>query len=160
MTELLQVASGVTVCWHDAASEADDALRAHVGTVLGLDPGSVDVGRLCGSCGSSEHGRPWAGHGVEVSLARSGPHLVTAVSTAGRVGVDVESVARVHAATESLPDLGTSPAQCWCRAEAALKREGTGLSTPRELTSAAAADHVLDLEAPPGHRAAVAVTVG
>ena len=104
----------VTVRWHDVVTEADAALRMHVAAEVGVPPESVTVGRLCGRCGSPDHGRPWASHGVHVSLARSGPHLVTAVSTTGPVGVDVEYVENVDRAWRDLSaamDLGTARAR-------------------------------------------------
>jgi 4'-phosphopantetheinyl transferase len=162
-SEARTVAPGVTVCWHDALTDADEALRTHVAVVVGVEPGSVDVGRLCGQCGSSEHGRPWAAGGVHVSLARSGPHLVTAVSASGPVGVDVASVADVDRAWDDVsslvggqtPEDATARAALWCRTEAALKRAGTGFSTT-DVGDMAAGGHVGDLGAPPGFCAAVA----
>ena len=155
------------VRWHSSDTGADEALRIHVGAVVGVRPGSVKVGRLCGRCGSVEHGRPWADHGVHVSLARSGRHLVTAVSTSGPVGVDVESVDAVDRAWEDLSALwgsepvpeGTGRAAWWCRLEAALKRDGAGLADPVDL---ALVDRrrVDDLVAPAAYCAAVAVTRG
>lgn len=156
-----------TVRWYSSDTEADEALREHVGAVVGERPASVRVGRLCGRCGSSEHGRPWAGHGVHVSLARSGRHLVTAVSTSGPVGVDVESVDAVDRAWEDLSAVwgsepvpeGTARAAWWCRLEAALKRAGAGLAEPVDL---ARLDRrwVDDLVSPAAYCAAVAVTRG
>lgn len=154
----------VTARWHDAGGDTDLALRTHVALVLGLDPRCVSVGRLCGRCGSAEHGRPWASHGVQVSLARSGPHLVTAVSTTGRVGVDVQSVTEVDRAWDDLAALldtgtvvrGTARAALWSRVEAVLKRDGTGFDSPRDLEEAAQ-DVVDDLVAPYGYCAAVSV---
>ena len=163
LPDLHEVGPGVTVCWHRAATDADVALRAHVATVVKVRPDEVDVGRLCGRCGSPEHGRPWASHGVHVSLARSGPYLVTAVSTTGPVGVDVEHERDVERAWDDLaPLLDPGPRQeschraaLWCRREAALKRAGTGFSPPHGLRGR---EHgrVDDLEAPGGYCAAVA----
>jgi 4'-phosphopantetheinyl transferase len=154
---------GVTVRWHDATTDSDDALRTHVAGVVGVEPEVVEVGRLCQRCGSASHGRPWSSHGVHVSLARSGPHLVTAVSTTGPVGVDVESVADVDRAWDDLSSLldpgtvalGTARAALWCRTEAVLKRDGTGLSAaPDRRTVEVFVD---DLVAPAGYCAAVAL---
>lgn len=151
--------------WHDATTDADAALGAHVAGVVGVPAGAVDVGRLCPRCGSADHGRPWASHGVHVSLARSGPHLVTAVSTTGPVGVDVECVADVASAWDDLSallDPGTvvrgTRAALWCRTEAMLKRDGTGLSARRERRTPEDDHLVDDLAAPAGYCAAVAVT--
>jgi 4'-phosphopantetheinyl transferase len=154
---------GVTVEWTASTIPADDAIRAHVARVVAVDPGSVQVGRLCGRCGSTAHGRPWASHGVHVSLARSGPHLVTAVSTTGPVGVDVESVAGVDLAWDDVSSLlasesvtgGSGRAAFWCRTEALLKRDGTGFTVPpdRHRLERGIVD---DLVAPAGYCAAVA----
>lgn len=154
---------GVTVRWCSADTDADEALRRHVALVLDVDPDSVQVGRLCGRCGSSRHGRAWANHGVHVSLARSGPHLVTAVSTSGPVGVDVESVTGVDRAWDDLPPdgrpetapPGTGRTAVWCRTEAVLKREGIGFSAPLR-GDPLERGIVDDLVAPDGYCAAVA----
>jgi 4'-phosphopantetheinyl transferase len=153
----------VTVRWYDVTTAADDALRAHVATVAGVPPESVTVGRLCAGCGSDQHGRPWASHGVDVSLARSGTHLVTAVSTAGPVGVDVERIADVDRAWSDLASLlppgpvtdGAGRAALWCRTEAVLKQDGRGFALPVD-TERLGERHVDDLVAPDGYCAAVA----
>ncbi len=136
----------VTVSWHAPGTDSDEALRRHVAHVVGVVPEEVAIGRLCGRCGSSEHGRPWASHDVHVSLSRSGSHLLTAVSTAGPVGVDVESVVAAG-------DLAA--ARAWSRAEAVLKREGTGLAT-RSGEALPDDGAVREVEAPEGYCAAVA----
>jgi 4'-phosphopantetheinyl transferase len=158
----------VTVSWHASTTEGDAALRSHVAGVVGVEPEAVSVGRLCGQCGSGEHGRPWASHDVHVSLSRSGPHLVTVVSTAGPVGVDVEEVAAAERAWRDLSELvepacsdheAADAAQRWCRIEAALKWDGTGLAG-RARVAVPAGVTVLDLDAPDGYRAAVAFDAG
>lgn len=148
----------VDVAWH-ADSDADAALRDHVAAVVGVERAHVRVGRLCPRCGSASHGRPWADHDVHVSLARSGPHLVTAVSRVP-VGVDVESVAAVGRAW---PDLGVrtptgtlqEQAALWCRIEAVAKLTGRGLSAPAYDVWLDAYD-VRDLAAPESYVAAIA----
>ena len=132
-----------------------------------LGAGDIRTGRLCGRCGSSAHGRPWAtydGRDVPVSLARSGPHLVTAVSTGGAIGVDVESVAEVAARWqpgmvlapgESASD-GLEQARVWARKEAVLKAYGVGLDRPMSSLSLDA-ESWADVDAPAGYVAAVAV---
>ncbi len=161
--DLRNVGPGVTVSWPPSDAGADAALRAHVALVREVEAAEVAVGRLCRRCGSTEHGRPWASHDVHVSLARSTPFLVTAVSTRGPVGVDVEERERVDRAWAALAPVlecgdlegGHERAQLWCRTEAALKRAGTGFTPPydvwvREL------GRVDDLPAPEGYCAAVA----
>ncbi|GAA4714415.1 4'-phosphopantetheinyl transferase family protein [Nocardioides conyzicola] len=154
----------IDVAWHDSARAADDALAAHLGWAYG--DGEARTGRLCGRCGSAAHGRPWAtydGRDVAVSLARSGPHLVTAVATDGAVGVDVESVAEVAARWQ--PELVLAPgevaadaleqARVWARKEAVLKMYGVGLARPMTAV-VLGAEAWIDLEAPDGYVAAVA----
>lgn len=127
----------------------DDALLAHVRDLLGSGDrisGTVEVGRHCPLCGSSDHGRPWARHlpaggasrEVWVSLSRAAGYVVTAVSLSGPVGVDVEVVADVDRAWA--PDLVLAPGEAagtpaerawvWTAKEALLKLRGTGLATP------------------------------
>lgn len=143
--------------WHDASTGAAAALAVHARAVLG--PGSVTSGRLCPACGSSHHGRPWlrhAGQPVQVSLSRSGPHLLTAIA-AREVGVDVET-----AVIEVLPELVHAPgeagdlARAWARKEAVLKARGTGLATPMPAV-ALAQERWWDVDAPEGYVAALAV---
>ncbi|MDY7555459.1 hypothetical protein [Cryobacterium sp. 10C3] len=83
----------------DAADRA--VLAAAAAWALGLDPASVRVCRRCPHCGSAEHGVPSlaavtsgsAPHPtVHLSLSRASGHVAVAVSFAGPVGVDVESV--------------------------------------------------------------------
>jgi 4'-phosphopantetheinyl transferase len=155
------------VRWHASSRDADEALRLHVSEVAGVAPDGLRAGRLCPTCGSDTHGRPWiAGpglghHEVGVSLARAGGHLVTAVS-GGAVGVDVELIAEVDRrwADLEVPTTGEPPrdpagrAAAWCRAEAVGKLAGTGLRAPG---AALPVDHrVADLPAPAGFAAALA----
>jgi 4'-phosphopantetheinyl transferase len=162
--DVTPVDHGVSVRWFAAGVDANAALRDHVAAVAGVEPGSVEVGRLCGHCGSADHGRPWASHGVHVSLARAGDHLVTAVSTAGPVGVDVEAVSEVDRAWDDVSSLlephgvieGSGRAALWCSTEAALKRQGTGFRPIRSDAVPEPTGYVDDLVAPAGFCAAVA----
>lgn len=164
MDDLVPVAATTTVAWHAAASSADEALARHVAEVTGVDASSIRVGRLCPRCGSDRHGRPWASGGVDVSLSRSHDLLVTAVSTGGPVGVDVESVDDVDARwdpalvlhPDERADTADERATVWCRKEAILKAAGTGLDVPmHEILTAR--HQVVDVAAPAGFRAAVAL---
>lgn len=153
------------VRWAAADTSTAEALTDHAHTARG--PGLVEVGQLCHRCGSSRHGRPWLrldGRKVHVSVARSGPHLLTVVAAAP-VGVDVESVDAVgrgwHAdlvctASELADPPGTTSARAamWVAKEAVLKQRGTGLATPMTEVSLAAYD-VQHLRAPDGYVAAV-----
>ncbi|MDY7528800.1 MULTISPECIES: 4'-phosphopantetheinyl transferase family protein [unclassified Cryobacterium] len=138
----------------DAADRA--VLAAAAAWALGLDPASVRVCRRCPHCGSAEHGVPSlaavtsgsAPHPtVHLSLSRASGHVAVAVSFAGPVGVDVESVDAV--ARSPLADVALSPreraanaadlAGIWCAKEAILKSTGDGLRVdPRDLTLAPA----------------------
>jgi len=147
------------VAWHAARIGAAQALQAHALLLLG--PGAVSSGRLCPACGSDAHGRPWLRHGGRswhVSLSRSGPHLVTAISGTP-VGVDVEAEridvlpALVLASGES-GDL----ARVWARKEAILKARGTGLATPMAAV-VLADEHWSDLPSPEGYVAALALAL-
>ncbi|MGD9961765.1 4'-phosphopantetheinyl transferase family protein [Nocardioides sp.] len=154
--------AAVDIAWHPASDSADQALRAQVAQLRGVPVDGVRVGRLCPRCGSEEHGRPWAS-GAQVSLSRSGPHLVTAASLEHQVGVDVESVAEIsrrwvpaevlHASERA--DTPEARASLWCRKEAILKVRGTGLVTP--MPQIRTSQHqAVDLAAPHGYRAALA----
>lgn len=149
------------VAWHASSVDAADALVTHARSLLG--PGDVTSGRLCPSCGSDAHGRPWARHGeqpLHVSLSRSGPHLVTAIApltSDGHIGVDVE-VAHI----DVLPALVLAPSEtgdlalAWARKEAILKARGTGLMTA--MSSVVLADEGWsDVDAPEGYVAALAL---
>ncbi|MFK5647802.1 4'-phosphopantetheinyl transferase family protein [Ornithinimicrobium sp. LYQ121] len=159
------------VAWHPAGADPGCALRGHVLDVLG--PGGVEVGRLCPACGSARHGHPWARHTtspaggvreVHVSLSRAGDHLVTAVSLAGPVGVDVELVADV--ASRWQPELVLSPGEdagsaeemawLWCAKEAVLKRRGTGLTVPMTEVRLVDEAGVTPLQTPVGLTGALA----
>jgi 4'-phosphopantetheinyl transferase len=136
----------------DAADRA--LLAATAARALGRDPASVRVARRCPHCGSTEHGVPsleTAAPGsapqaaVYLSLSRAAGHVAVAVSFAGPVGVDIESVASV--ARSPVADVALSPreraadaadlAGIWCAKEAILKSTGDGLRVdPRDLTLA------------------------
>ncbi len=154
------------VRWHQGRT-ADEALAGHARDAAGVDADRVRVGRLCPQCGSATHGRPWVevrdGYAarLHVSVARSGPHVVTALADRP-VGVDAEHVGDVARGWD--PALVLAPgeradspleqARAWTRKEAVLKAWGTGLTTPMTRIVLAEVDWV-DLAAPPGHVAAV-----
>ena len=160
----MRVETRPSTAWHPADTHADAALRSHVWAVLG--DGDVRTGRLCPGCGSDRHGAPWARHHgrpVHVSLSRSGAHLLTAVSTTGPLGVDVESVAAVASRWD--PALVLAPGERaeadddrawhWVAKEALLKAYGVGLARP--MTSVRLADEqVSRVPSPDGYVAALA----
>lgn len=124
-------------------------LRAVLAQRLGCSAVAVGLQVRCARCGG-DHGRvrvldPPGGAGTpHVSLTRSGPLVAVALTDAGPVGVDVESVAAVSAAPvagvvlspEELAEHRALPApaaevalaRAWVRKEAALKALGTGLA--------------------------------
>jgi len=129
---------------------ADYAFLAETVAEAGALPVSaVEVAQRCGTCGSSEHGRPFVAAPpnltgvVRVSLSRAGELTVVAVSWAGAVGIDVEEIAAVRrggfddvaftAAERSelggLKDADADHARAvfWTRKEAVLKLTGEGL---------------------------------
>ena len=160
----------VDLRWHPADVGGDAALASHIGDVLG--DGAVSTGRLCPSCGSPDHGRPWARHegrDLHVSLSRAGPHLLTAVSlvSAGvsAVGVDVESVTGVESrwaadlvlARGEVADESLARARVWAAKEAILKAYGVGLARPMTEVNLATFDgELVDVPAPDGFVAALA----
>ena len=169
------------VMWHPSGpgTASGEALRHHLTSLAYVD---AQVGRLCPQCGSEAHGRPWAradGVRVEVSVSRSGPHLLTAVSGGaggpgtgtGAIGVDVESVEAVAArwdpgvvlAPGEGADVGATAeerAAIWVAKEAVLKAWGVGLARPMtsfRLADLAGSVELTQLPAPPGYAAAVAL---
>jgi len=123
-------------------------VRVLLGDLLGEPPCGVAIERHCARCGSGEHGKPLLADtaaGVHFSLAHSGPHVVVAVTRAGPVGIDVESliprrdyrplVRRTLTADEAVAfDAGGARPhdflRTWVRKEAVTKAVGTGIATP------------------------------
>ncbi|GAB3137334.1 4'-phosphopantetheinyl transferase superfamily protein [Marisediminicola antarctica] len=125
-----------------------------VAEATGVTPAEVEVSRRCARCGG-DHGRPVLVHcgelgvdGIDLSLSRAGRSVAIAVSFAGPVGIDIESVAAASRAAlddvafgpaerERLADADASPAlrtAMWTAKEAVLKATGDGLRVdPREL---------------------------
>jgi 4'-phosphopantetheinyl transferase len=126
-----------------------------VARVLGVGSETVVIERRCERCGG-EHGRPLVaapagGDRAQVSLSRAGDTVAVAVTFAGPVGIDIESIRAVSLAPldsvafgpgerSALPP-GAGPcadrarASLWTCKEAVLKAAGLGLRTdPRELT--------------------------
>lgn len=133
---------------------------AHELTCRGDD---VRISSRCPQCGSHDHGVPrveWVSVDAErqlseavavpvVSLSRCEDLTAVALTTTGRVGVDIESIARVasididavafHPREQLILDHG-DPAEAslrrtilWTAKEAILKASGTGLAVAPEL---------------------------
>lgn len=156
-------------------------VRCAAGLVVGVAPDRVVVDRTCEVCGAP-HGRPRPSGGGEVSVTHGGDVVAVARSSGPAVGVDVEPVAPLD---EGVLAVALAPAEragvvdgagfarVWTRKEAVLKALGTGLRTGPAtlevsapdappallgLDGAAPPDCVLrDLDAGPGHAAALAV---
>ena len=133
----------------DAADR--DLLALAVAEASGLPPGQVVIEQRCSHCGGP-HGRPvvagpadGVGRQLYVSLSRAGEFVAVAVTKAGPVGIDLESIAAV--ARAGVDEVAFSPAELlalgsldagaaasartrlWTGKEAVLKAVGTGLRT-------------------------------
>ncbi|MBX0300322.1 4'-phosphopantetheinyl transferase superfamily protein [Cryobacterium sp. 1639] len=134
-------------------------LAALVARLTGVDPASVTLHQVCPHCGEAGHGPlevVFSGAAVpalavHVSLARAAGKLALAVTAAGPVGIDIESIAELTRAPVadvllspaetdafSALDPGRAPAALaalWTAKEAVLKAAGVGLRVdPRDLT--------------------------
>lgn len=145
----------VLVCERATTTAGDRMLLVGVvAEVTGVPRAEVVVSRRCARCGG-DHGRPVlvrcgerGVEGIDLSLSRAGRSVAIAVSFAGPVGIDIESVAAAsHAGLddvafgpperERLASADGSPAlrtAMWTAKEAVLKATGDGLRVdPREL---------------------------
>ena len=119
-------------------------LQQTLALTTGVEPCSVELTRLCLSCGSAEHGKPYLVHSpIQFSLSRAGPWVAVAVSER-RVGVDIEARSRLIVGEELLnmmcskeerEQLNRSAVpsweECltiWVRKEALVKACGVGLA--------------------------------
>ena len=161
---------------------AHGALRILAGRVLAARP--AELRWRPGPYGKPELARPWSG--LHTSLSHSGDLIATAISTARPVGVDIQQLtpsadaialsARYFPADEATfvadgADDGERAERftaLWARKEAVVKAAGTRL-WPNLITAVRdgpvvscvqppSAHRVVDVVAPPGYRAAVALT--
>jgi 4'-phosphopantetheinyl transferase len=132
-----------------------------VSRLTGVDPAAVILDQVCPNCGVTGHGPLRAslggaagpGRAVHVSLARAAGWLALAVTAAGPVGIDLESIKALRRApvadvllsgaeSRSLAALDRADTErafgvIWTSKEAVLKAARVGLRVdPRELTVA------------------------
>ncbi|WP_062378131.1 4'-phosphopantetheinyl transferase family protein [Demequina pelophila] len=129
---------------HDARVAADDAARAAVEAACALPASTpIAIGRRCHSCGSRDHGAPFAAFEGEsavphLSISRAPGVVIAAACVRAPVGVDVEAagtpldprLADVALAAAERPRT-TAPGdllRAWVRKEALLKATGAGLA--------------------------------
>lgn len=101
------------------ASQDRDALRRLAHAMLRKETGASAISRLCGRCGSAEHGRPLAlmasdadGPAPAVSISYAGGLVSVAWSWSGPVGIDIE---------ETGPPVDGVDRREWTRREAVFK---------------------------------------
>lgn len=136
----------------DRYATAHALLRAAVARWTGTSPRALVFGARCRRCGGP-HGRPElrspSDPGLHVSLSRSGPEAMVAVTALGPIGVD--SSGPVDDDFEGFDGVALSPAErqaierltpaerprgrgiLWARKEALLKATGHGLMTSPDL---------------------------
>lgn len=112
--------------------------RVAAARALGLPPAEVVIQRVCAHCGGP-HGKPVVrGTALNLSLSHSAELVVAAVTFAGPVGVDVESMttrlpSQLAGAVVPVASRGWSARDAlvsWCRTEAVVKATGEGLLVP------------------------------
>lgn len=150
-------------------------LRRILAGYLGCDPHEVRL--RYGPTGKPELDEPWCGSGIAFNLSHTGDRVLVALARGRRVGIDMETVrpvpdaARIagrvfppteHAGWLALPE-GEREAGFvarWARLEAAAKLEGEGVWRMARRDPAEAGIVVLQIPAPEGCAAALAVEAG
>ena len=99
------------------------ATRAEALAALGI----VEFGHRCLTCGSTEHGQPFAGGVGGLSLSRAGGLVLAAIAD-GPVGIDHEPIgSEVPREVVAHPSESGDALRLWVRKEAILKATGLGL---------------------------------
>jgi 4'-phosphopantetheinyl transferase len=128
---------------------AHGAVRSILGARLGIEPGAVEISRVCDRCDDPVHGKPALAGESELwfSLTHSESFAMVAVVSGARVGVDIEVVRprsrldrmaeRVLSAEEHSQWLDAEPSardrvflEMWTAKEAYLKAIGVGITRP------------------------------
>ncbi|WP_413320270.1 4-phosphopantetheinyl transferase [Agrococcus sp. 1P02AA] len=135
----MRVADAMVAHVRGDRSAADDALRALVASLAGVDDASeIVIVQRCPDCGGA-HGRPVvaapaAARGIGVSRSHAGAagsaHHVVAAAPGVRVGIDAEPRDAPAARLDAVRALLASPAEPlrrWTQIEAVLKADGRGL---------------------------------
>lgn len=142
--------------------------RRVLGEVTRSDPRALAFDRRCDHCDDPHHGKPkLVGGGPDFSLSHAGDRVILAVTDTGRVGVDVEAVARhidelapMILAPDEVAVSGVDLLRVWVRKEALIKASGHGLARQMssfDLGALPAGESVRDLPADAGYVAALAV---
>lgn len=126
----------------DRTASAHALLRLLLAEVTGTPPQEHSLDRWCTTCGGP-HGKPVLRHPhLHVGVASTPGTVVAAVTNAGALGIDVETVAAtdfpgfadVALAPGELATTRPERARAWVRKEAALKATGHGLTVdPRRV---------------------------
>jgi 4'-phosphopantetheinyl transferase len=181
-SERARVAAFLSARERQRFTVAHGALRILVGRELGTRPGALTW--TPGRYGKPELAPPWSGR--HTSLSHSEDMIAVAISTSRRVGVDIQHLvpgldpvglsarffppdeAGYVAAGRDSSERSDRFAHLWARKEAVVKAAGGRLwpnlkiaVRRRDVVSCAepASEHrVADVTAPPGFRAAVALT--
>ena len=134
--------SGVSGCGATrtvpASTVAATLLRLAVADTIGVPADQVAVDRRCSDCGQP-HGRPMLpGTGMHASISHSAGRVAVALTGAGPIGIDVESIRgpSPHELVDHILGAGEEAATpraffvYWTRKEAAVKATGDGLRVP------------------------------
>lgn len=127
----------------------------------GADPAGIEFGRSCPTCGSTDHGKPFATADAALAFSISRTRTMVGVAVGGDhpLGLDLEAFDAVPVGAAELVGLPADSstedvARQWVRVEAVLK-SGAGLSIPPDavrLSTGPGAARPRALLALPGRR--------